>query len=428
MLFVEVLRLIFVIVGAVTGFEAGRQFDSNPGPLIGTLLGALVGYVLGGLLGRLLERNQVRAVDHFSRVPPGEFFAGTLTGIAGLLLAIALCLPLLTFMHSAVVYPIAAAVAWVFAWAAFRFGAAKGRQVVAAAGLSRILAPPTEPPPGYALMVDTSAVMDRSLLVLGRAGLLVGGLVVPRFVIDQVQTLASGPDPVTSRKARRGLESMEVLRESGVSVHLAEHELPEIDDLNERLLEMARRLGLRLATCSSQLFDAARRRDLPVIDLRKIGENMSPDFAPGERLVVDLVKEGNQARQAVGYLPDGDMVVVNSASHMIGRDDIVVEVLSTRKTNQGLLVFAKMADGSTTHDRLGDVSDALMAEDRAPPANGSVGDRAPVANGSTSYGLPGNGSAGDGSAGDGSAAAAPGTDRSAAVGPGGRLPRTRPDG
>ncbi|MGP8060325.1 MAG: hypothetical protein ACLP9C_11905 [Acidimicrobiales bacterium] len=373
MLFIEVFRLLLVLVGAMTGFEAGRHLDSSPAPLIGTILGALVGYVLGGVLGRFLERRQIRAVDRFTRVSPGEFFAGTLTGIAGLLLAVALCLPLLAFVHSAFVYPITAAVAWVVAFAAFRIGAAKGRQVVAAVGLSRILAPPTEPPPGYALMVDTSAVMDRSLLVLGRSGLLVGGLVIPRFVVDQVQTLAAGPDPVSSRRARRGLESLEVLRESGVTVHLAENELPEVDDLNERLLEMARRLGLRLATCSNQLFESARRRDLPVIDLRKIGENMTLDFAPGERLVVDLVKEGNQARQAVGYLPDGDMVVVNSAAHLIGREDIVVEVLSTRKTNQGLLVFARVADlaGNDRHREVaGPGSGAQIDPAERPAANG----------------------------------------------------------
>ncbi len=391
MVFIEVFRLILVLVGAVSGYEAGRQIDASPGPLIATVLGALVGYVLGGILGRLVERNQGRAVDRFSRIPPGEFFAGTLTGIAGLLLAAALCLPLLAFVRGEVVYPVAAAVAWVFAWVAFRIGAAKGRQVVAAAGLSRILAPPTEPPPGFALMVDTSAVMDRSLLVLGRAGLLVGGLVVPRFVVDQLQTMAAGPDPVSARRARRGLESMEVLREHGVTVHLAEQEIPEVDDLNERLLEMARRLGLRLATCSSQLFESARRRDLAVIDLRRIGENLSPDFAPGEQLVVDLVKEGNQTRQAVGYLPDGDMVVVNDAAHLIGREDVVVDVLSTRKTSQGLLVFAKLAE-RVGRERRAEAEEPGAADD-PPSANGSSA-QGPAASGSAPvHSTPATGSA-----------------------------------
>jgi len=342
--FTEVLRLIFVVTGALAGLEIGHQVDTRPAPVIGLVLGALVGYLVGGLIGRFIERHQDQAVAQFGRVPPGELFAGTLTGIAGLMLGFVICLPLLVLVRASVVYPLAAAVAWIVGWIGYVVGSAKGRQVVAAAGLSRILSPPTEPPPGYALLVDTSAVMDRSLLVLGRAGLLVGGLVIPRFVIDQVQTLAAGPDEVTARRARRGLEALEAMREHGVIVHVAENELPEIDDLNERLLEIGRRLGLRLATSSTSLTDRARQRGLSVVNLRKVADSLSPDFAPGEQLVVDLVKAGNQPRQAVGYLPDGDMVVVNDALHLVGREDVVVEVLSTRRTGQGLLVFASLTD------------------------------------------------------------------------------------
>jgi len=75
-----------------------------------------------------------------------------------------------------------------------------------------------------------------------------------------------------------------------------------------------------------------------------LADDLSPDHPPGEQLVLDLVKEGNLPRQAAGYLADGDMVVVNDAAHMIGRENVVVEVLSTRRTTQGLLVFAKLAD------------------------------------------------------------------------------------
>jgi uncharacterized protein YacL len=166
---------------------------------------------------------------------------------------------------------------------------------------------------------------------------------VPRFVVDQLQTLTAGPDEVSSRRARRGLECLEVLRELGVPVHLAENELPEIDDMNERLVEMARRLGLRLVTCSGVVKDLAKRSGIPVTDLRPLANDLTPDHPAGEQLVIDLVKEGNQPRQALGYLSDGDMVVVNDAAHLIGRENVVVEVLSTRPTTQGLLVFARLA-------------------------------------------------------------------------------------
>ena len=345
MLFVEVFRLILVLIGALAGYETGHSAShSSVGQIVGLVLGALIGYVVGGIAGRLLRNEGDRAAERVSRFPPGELFAGTLTGIAGFLLGTALSVPLLVLVHSPVTWPVAAALAWAFTWVGFQVGTSKGRQVVAAAGLGRILAPPAEPPPGYALLVDTSAAMTPYLLVLGRYGLLVGGLVVPRFVIDQLQTMAAGPDPVSSRRARRGLERLEVLRDLRVPVHVAENELPEVDDLTDRLVEVARRLGLRLVTCSGQVKEAAKRRGVAVTDLRPLANDLTPDHMPGEQLVIDLTKEGNLPRQAAGYLADGDLVVVNDAAHLIGREHVVVEVLSTRRTNQGLLVFAKLAD------------------------------------------------------------------------------------
>jgi uncharacterized protein YacL len=343
-LFVEVFRLILVLLGALAGSEVGHNVGHSVGQAVGLVLGALIAYVVGGILGRLLDRTGPQAVNRFTRTPPGEFFAGILTGMAAFLLGGAVSVPLLVLVHSPVTWPASALVTWAFTWIGYKIGAAKGRQVVAAAGLGRVLAPPVEPPPGYALLVDTSAAMTRFLLVLGRYGLLVGGLVVPRFVIDQLQTLTAGPDEVSSRRARRGLECLEVLRGLGVPVHLADNELPEIDDLNERLVEMARRLGLRLVTCSGAVKDLAKRRGIPVTDLRPLASDLTPDHPAGEQLVIDLVKEGNQPRQALGYLSDGDMVVVNDAAHLIGREHVVVEVLSTRATTQGLLVFARLAD------------------------------------------------------------------------------------
>jgi len=307
------------------------------------VVGALLCYVLGGVLGRLLDRQQGRAVGRLVKVPPGELFAGTLVGTAGLLLGVALTLPLLAVFHSSVVYPIVTLVGWVFAWFGFRLGVVKGRQVTVAAGLSRILAPPTEPPPHLALLVDTSALLDRAILVLGQSGLLVGGLVLPRSVVDEAQTLAAAPDPATSRRAHRGLEAIEALREEGVTVHVADEELPEIADPTLRLVEMARRLGLRLATTSAATVDLATERGVAVTDLRRLADQLLADHPAGERLTVDLVKPGTQGRQAVGYLPDGDMVVVADADHLVGELQVPVEVLSTRRTQQGMLVFARLS-------------------------------------------------------------------------------------
>jgi uncharacterized protein YacL len=348
-IFVEGFRLLFVLGGSVVGFEIGRSLDSRQlGSVVGLLLGATTSYVIGGVAGRLLDKGLQKAVFLFRNTPPGEAFAASIIATAGMLLGLVIGLPLFVLLRNGFALIITAAITWVLASLGWRLGAVKGRQVVAAAGLSRVLAPPTSPPEGHALLPDATAIMDRFLLVLGRGGLLPAGLVVPQFVIDQLRSLAASSDPAASRRARRGLESLEALREMGVPVHISPDEIPEVDDPTTKLLTVARRLGLRIGTCSSVVVDEAFRWELPVVDLRDMANGLTPDHLPGEHLQIDLVREGRQARQAVGYLSDGDMVVVNDATHKIGEGLVDVTVLSTRPTSQGLLVFAELSESGVT--------------------------------------------------------------------------------
>ena len=346
MIFVEVFRLLLVIAGTLGGLAVGDHVGRHTvAPVVGTTLGALLSYLLGGVVGRFLDKGLREGVVRLRATPASEVFAGSVVGTTGLLLGLVAGLPLVALVHSSIDYPVVGAVAWVLCVAGVRIGVAKGREIVRAAGLSHILDRPAEPPPGTAMLLDSSALMDRYLMVLGRAGLLAGGVVLPRFVLDEVRTLAEAPDPVSSRRARRGLESIEALRAGGVDVWMSDDEMPQFAATGEQAVALAQRLHVRVATCSSEVGDLARTEGVDVVDLRRLAVEMTPDHPPGERLLIDLVKAGSQARQAVGYLPEGDMVVVNDAAHLVGRHDVEVVVSSSRQTSQGLLVFAHLADG-----------------------------------------------------------------------------------
>ncbi len=174
-IFVEGFRLLFVLAGAVTGFEIGKSSGTGgTEAVVGLLLGAGVSYVLGGIAGRLLDKGLQRAVFQFRNTPPGEVFAASIISTTGMMLGLVLGLPLMVLVRSGYAFIITAGMAWVLASLGWRLGSIKGRQIVAAVGLSRILSPRVSPPEGHALLVDGSAVMDRFLLVLGRAGLLPG--------------------------------------------------------------------------------------------------------------------------------------------------------------------------------------------------------------------------------------------------------------
>ena len=345
MVFVEIFRLLFVLAGALIGLRVGAHAGvvGGHGSVVGMLMGALLAYVLGGILGRLLDRGLQNAVRELSRMPSGEVFAASVVGTLGLLLGVIASLPVVALVHSSIDYPVMAAVTWVLAILGVRLGVAKGRDLIRAVGLSHLLA--TAPPPAQgSVLVETSALLDRSLLVLGKSGLLSQGVLLPGFVSNQAQSLAEGPDPVTSRRARSGIEALEALRGIGVEVEMLDDEIPEEDTVEGKSLVLAKRLGVRIATCSSAALERAREEGVEVLDLRQIAADLMPDHPAGERLVVDLLKEGRLPRQGVGYLPDGDMVVVNDALHLVGAGPVSVVVSSTRQTMQGLLVFARLAE------------------------------------------------------------------------------------
>jgi uncharacterized protein YacL len=126
---------------------------------------------------------------------------------------------------------------------------------------------------------------------------------------------------------------------------MTEDEVPELDDPGDRALAVAHRLHVRIATCSAELAERAESEGISTVDLRRLMTELAPDHPPGERLLVDLVKAGRQPRQAVGYLPEGDMVVVNDASHLVGHENVEVVVSAARQTSQGFLVFAHLVGG-----------------------------------------------------------------------------------
>jgi uncharacterized protein YacL len=265
-----------------------------------------------------------------------------LLGAISFLVGVVICIPLFVFVREGFDFLIAAAVAWALGTLGLRLGMSKGRQLADALGVTRRLKRQDLAEGGD--LVDTSAIMDRSFLVMGRLGVFGPELLIPEPVADELATLADGPDPVASRRARRGLEAIEELRGLGVRVTFVQSDVPAADSIEEKMAVLAERLHARVVTCSAEL---SRRREEAggrVLDLRRLANDLSPDHVPGEHLKIDLVRAGRQPQQAIGFLPAGDMVVVNDAEELVGQSDVEIVVLSTRPTNQGLLVFARVAD------------------------------------------------------------------------------------
>ncbi|MDH4444100.1 MAG: hypothetical protein QE267_03115 [Akkermansiaceae bacterium] len=195
---------------------------------------------------------------------------------------------------------------------------------------------------GQPVVLDSEAVMDGRVLGILRSGFLFGRLIVPRIVLDALQTMVRSDSEFDRRRAQRGLDRLEELQNASdiqISIHESSVQT-EAETLNKQLIEIARLLGARLMTTDDNLAKVAKIQGLDVLNIRELDDALKPAVAVGERFRIALVRAGKEDHQAVGYLPDGTMMVVNHAVARIGTS-VDVSVVSMLQTNNGVIVFGE---------------------------------------------------------------------------------------
>jgi uncharacterized protein YacL len=349
-MFVEIVRLFVVFLATAGGFALGDggAADHGNGAILGATLGACVGYVAGGLLGRLLRNAMHRAEKRIDETPAARLFAGAVGGLAVGGLAAVIGIPAVLLLPTEAGWPVLGLVVWVGAYWGFAVGSRKSEDLLALAGLSsRPLVRAT--PLGTlveqdAVLVDTSAVIDGRLLSLARAGFIRDSLLVPRFVLDELQTIADAQDPIRRRRGRRGLELLDALGHlPGIEVHVLDDEVPEYDEVDAKLVALAKRLDARLLTVDEPLRKVAEVQGVSCLSLHRLSDGLKPVHVPGEVVRLPIAKEGREPGQGVGYLDDGTMVVVADATALVGQE-VDVRITSNVQTSVGRMLFASLAE------------------------------------------------------------------------------------
>lgn len=192
------------------------------------------------------------------------------------------------------------------------------------------------------LVLDTSSLIDARIVDLAATGLIQSPIVVPRFVVMELQALADSQDKLKRARGRRGLDVTARLQRSGLDITLDESSMT-MKTVDQMLIDLARRIPATIVTSDVGLARVAQIQNVPVLNLNDIANALKPSLIPGEQLLLRLVKAGEQPAQGVGYLPDGTMVVVERAGHRIG-DEASVQVTSSLQTSAGRLIFAKLSD------------------------------------------------------------------------------------
>ena len=193
-------------------------------------------------------------------------------------------------------------------------------------------------------ILDTSVIIDGRIADICATGFLEGTLVVPQFVLRELQQVADSSDSLKRNRGRRGLDILQkVQKMANVHVQIVEHDFPEVREVDLKLIELARHITGKIVTNDFNLNKVAQLRGVQVLNINELANSLKPVVLPGEVMRVFILKEGKEAGQGVGYLDDGTMVVVDQAQEGAGQDHRG-QVTSVLQTTAGKMIFCRWSE------------------------------------------------------------------------------------
>ena len=353
------MRLLLVLLGigiglAVTQVGLGWFREYNPDYPKWLPVAAYVGMgVLGGVILLLLSRRLLQHFTqlssqmqkNFDKMPLNMLMSSVIGLILGLVVA-ALLRQMLTFLGNSMATTALSAILYLALGAlGYNIGKKRSREfAVMVARLSGVREKRKTIRRGYASrkFLDTSAVIDGRIGEILKTGILEGEIVIPQYVINEVQKLADSSDEQTREKGRRGLEMLKQLQEEQcLTVDEAdETDIPEVD---VKLMRAARDCGGTVITTDTTLQKAAAVSRIRTVNIHALAEALRPALREGMAVDVRLAREGKEAGQAVGHLADGTMVVAENARDRIGQE-CRIRVTAVRQTSGGRMVFGVLSE------------------------------------------------------------------------------------
>ncbi len=193
-------------------------------------------------------------------------------------------------------------------------------------------------------VLDTSAIIDGRIADMAETGFLEGALVVPEFILRELQMVADSQDASRRQRGRRGLDVLQRMQgNSLLTIQIVQDDYPNIREVDLKLLELAKDLDAKIVTNDFNLNKVAHLHNVSVLNINDLANSLKPVVLPGEKMNIVILKEGKEYNQGVGYLDDGTMVVVDHARRMIGRT-VEISVTSVLQTASGKMIFGKMDD------------------------------------------------------------------------------------
>lgn len=190
-------------------------------------------------------------------------------------------------------------------------------------------------------VLDTSVIIDGRIADICKLGFIEGTLIIPRFVLAELQKIADSADPLRRTRGRRGLDILnEIQKQVKIDVRISEVDFPDINEVDAKLVRLGKQLQAKVVTNDFNLNKVAQFQGIEVLNINDLANALKPIVLPDEDFIIKIIKEGKEAGQGVGYLDDGTMVVVENGSKLIGKE-VKVTVTSVLQTSAGQMIFTK---------------------------------------------------------------------------------------
>lgn len=363
----RIIRLLFVIVGAAVGFyylppiwiamrnQLGVQLARPIESAIDSLIGALVFWLISLLLTDWTIKMLKQAENALTKKSLTYLLFGAISTIFGLILAILISIPLWRLSIPVVNNVLPVLLMILFSYLGFHLGTTRQdewRRLLTRRGRddqeAQVIKRQDENYHHYKIL-DTNILIDGRIYDLVKTGFLEGTLLVPNFVLYELQYIADAGESIKRVRGRRGLDILNKLRsEKIVPIEMYKGDFEDIKEVDEKLIALAKKVDGVIVTNDYNLNKVIQFQNVQVLNINNLAKSLRPRVIPGEQLTVVVVKKGTERQQGVAYLDDGTMVVVEDGRYYMN-EQLDVEVTSALQTDAGRMIFARPVHSASSH-------------------------------------------------------------------------------
>jgi len=327
-----ILRILLFIICGISGYYLSQGISSSPPiPLLG-----LIGGLIVAALTLLVEKGLKKA-------PLKNLLGGFIGLILGIFVANLLSNVFFSnlYNHQQIILPLLSVLYGVCGYIGLRIGFRKGEEIHLPGWK---LFSKNSPHSENTKILDTSVIIDGRIADITETGFLEGTLIIPQFVLNELQHIADSSDSIKRTRGKRGLEVLHhIQKQAGVDVRIVDKDFPAVKEVDSKLIELAKEVHGKIITNDSNLNKVAELQGIEVLNINELANSLKPVVLPGEEITVKILKEGKEMGQGVAYLDDGTMIVVDNGRRQMGKTVDVI-VTSVLQTPAGRMIFARLKE------------------------------------------------------------------------------------